>query len=115
MHAPAEYTTIRNLVLTFGLEVSKKNKNGDTLLHLAARDESGQDDDLIKFLIRNGADPFDENNDGDMPVNYFSLEYVYRKRKKLSDSWDWELEEYLRTSRRPGKEKRFFVQEQGLQ
>ena len=115
MHAPAEYTTIRKLVLTFGLEVSKKNKNGDTLLHLAARDESGQDDDLIKFLIRNGADPFDENNDGDMPVNYFSLEYVYRKRKKLSDSWDWELEEYLRTSRRPGKEKRFFVQEQGLQ
>ncbi len=115
MHAPAEYTTIRNLVLTFGFEVSKKNKNGDTLLHLAARDESGQDDDLIKFLIRNGADPFAENNDGDMPVDYFPLEYVYRKRKKLPASWDWELEEYLLTSRQQRKEKSFFVQEQGLQ
>ena len=84
-------------------------------MHLAARDESGQDDDLIKFLIRNGADPFSENNDGDMPVDYFPLEYVYRKRKKLPASWDWELEEYLLTSRQQRKEKRFFVQEQGLQ
>ena len=114
MHAPAEYTAIRNLVTTFGFEVNRKNNCGDTLLHLAARDEFGQEEDLIKFLIRNGADPFAENNDGDMPVNYFPLEYVYRKRKKLSGSWDWELEEYLRTSLRQG-EQRFFVQEQGLQ
>ena len=80
MSVPAEYGTIRELVTRFGLPVNGRNNRGETILHRAVRKPDGA---LVKFLIRHGADPYAENEDGDTPADHISLTYIYRRRRKL--------------------------------
>lgn len=109
---PMEYDAIRDFVKRFGVPVTNRNDLGDTLLHRAARAER-TDWDLIKFLIRHGADPLAKNNEGDAPADHFPLACAYRKRLLSSHYTEIErrrLEKIFAEQEREERE-RYFVQE----
>ena len=54
------------ILISYGFDVNDQNNDGDTPLHLAARDmmEHSADPDIVKILLSHGADPLIENNQG---------------------------------------------------
>ena len=62
--APLKYVVIKPLVVDLGLSVNTRNAKGNTILHRACKVSYLA---MVKFLIRHGADPNIENNDGKTP------------------------------------------------
>ncbi|CAB0042001.1 unnamed protein product [Trichogramma brassicae] len=50
------------------LQIDARDKNGDTPLHIAMQMGC---EEMIEFLLRNGADPNIVNNEGSTPLHYF--------------------------------------------
>ncbi|KKP35907.1 MAG: hypothetical protein UR26_C0002G0209 [candidate division TM6 bacterium GW2011_GWF2_32_72] len=71
-------------LLLVGVSVDIKDESGMTALMLAAR---MLDIDVIKFLLKNGADPFIVNCD-----NEIALEFIFKSDKNIRNSAEKRLE-----------------------
>jgi ankyrin repeat protein len=59
------------MLLEHGADVMAQNKDGETPLHLASREDKGE---VIHMLLEHGAHVMAQNKDGDTPLHLASRE-----------------------------------------
>jgi len=70
-HLTTVLTYILQVLLNFGAEVNFRNARGETVLHLAARNELQK---VVEVLVLAGADPLSEDNDRNKPIDLVAPE-----------------------------------------